>query len=74
METTRSRTVREPRPASRPVIFIGLDGAEPTLLNEWMDSGDLPVLAQLRRDGICERAQTFPGFGEAQSGLLCLRA
>ena len=29
-----------------------------------MDAGTLPVLAGLRRDGICEDVETLPGFGD----------
>jgi predicted AlkP superfamily phosphohydrolase/phosphomutase len=54
----------EPSSIVRPVVFIGLDGAEPELLRRWMDDGTLPVLARLRRDGICESVATFPGFGD----------
>ena len=49
---------------ARPVLFIGLDGAKPDLLKRWMDSGELPVFARLRRNGICEDVQTFRGFGD----------
>jgi predicted AlkP superfamily phosphohydrolase/phosphomutase len=34
-----------------PVIAIGLDSAEPTLLATWMARGDLPHLAKLRARG-----------------------
>jgi predicted AlkP superfamily phosphohydrolase/phosphomutase len=34
-----------------PVIAIGLDGAEPTLMQRWMEEGKLPVLRQLQREG-----------------------
>jgi predicted AlkP superfamily phosphohydrolase/phosphomutase len=54
----------EPASAHRPVIFIGLDGAEPHLLRRWMDAGTLPVLAGLRHDGICADVETPQGFGD----------
>jgi predicted AlkP superfamily phosphohydrolase/phosphomutase len=34
-----------------PVIAIGLDGAEPTLLQRWMEEGKLPALRQLQKEG-----------------------
>ncbi|MEO0836595.1 MAG: nucleotide pyrophosphatase [Cyanobacteria bacterium J06642_3] len=36
-------------------IVIGLDAAEPRLLEEWMDSGCLPNLNQIRQDGVYGR-------------------
>jgi len=32
-------------------LLIGLDGAEPSLVEAWMDQGDLPNLDRLRRNG-----------------------
>jgi predicted AlkP superfamily phosphohydrolase/phosphomutase len=42
-----------------PVIAIGLDAADPLLLERWMDAGQLPQLAQLRRDGAYTRLANF---------------
>ncbi len=52
------------RPLRPPVILIGLDGAEPSLMQQWMDDGTLPTLARMRRDGICTDVATMPGFGD----------
>ena len=44
-----------------PVIGIGLDAADPTLLEPWMDQGLLPNLARLRQEGTYGRlANTIP--------------
>jgi len=44
---------REPR-----VVVLGGDGMEPTLLERWMASGDLPNLARLRAAGTYSRLRT----------------
>ncbi|NEZ67574.1 nucleotide pyrophosphatase [Leptolyngbyaceae cyanobacterium CCMR0082] len=51
-----------------PVIGIGLDAADPTLLEPWMDQGLLPNLARLRKEGTYGRlANTVPYVsGEAE--------
>ena len=44
-----------PSPAiakSPPVVVLGFDGADARLVEQWMESGDLPNLAALRRDGV----------------------
>jgi predicted AlkP superfamily phosphohydrolase/phosphomutase len=48
---------------SRPLVFIGLDSAEPDLLRRWMTSGDLPILASLTRDAFWGNTTTVPGMG-----------
>ncbi|MBI2201446.1 MAG: alkaline phosphatase family protein, partial [Armatimonadetes bacterium] len=40
------------------VIVLGFDGADPVLLERWMDSGDLPNLARLRQAGTYARLAT----------------
>jgi len=35
------------RPPLMKILVIGLDGAEPTLLEQWMESGDAPNLTKL---------------------------
>ena len=50
--------------ASNPVLFIGLDGAEPTLLVKWMAEGKLPVLAKLASEGYVGPVRTLPGMGD----------
>ncbi|MEM6252519.1 MAG: alkaline phosphatase family protein [Cyanobacteria bacterium P01_D01_bin.156] len=48
-----------------PVIGIGLDAADPTLLEPWMDQGLLPNLDRLRREGTYGRlANTVPYAGD----------
>ncbi len=45
------------------VLVIGLDGATFDLLNPWMDKGELPVLARLKRDGCWGNLRSaFPPF------------
>ena len=49
-------------------LLIGLDGAEPGLVEVWMDAGHLPNLAALRAGGSYLRAAstvpaaTFPAW------------
>ncbi len=50
-----------------PVILIGLDGAEPSLIRQWMDDGTLPTLARMQNRGICTDVETLPGFGDGAS-------
>ncbi len=49
---------------TNPVLFIGLDGAEPTLLVRWMAEGKLPVLAKLASEGCVSPVRTLPGMGD----------
>ena len=42
-----------------PVIAIGLDAADPLLVEQWMDQGRLPVLAGLRQSGTYARLSNF---------------
>ena len=49
---------------SQPVLFIGLDGAEPTQLARWMAEGKLPVLAKLASEGCVGPVRTLPGMGD----------
>lgn len=44
---------------SSPVIAIGLDAAEPVLVERWMDSGKLPTLSRLRDQGVYTRLANF---------------
>ena len=39
-----------------PLIAIGLDAADPVLLNRWMDAGHLPTMAKIRAGGTSELA------------------
>ena len=47
------------------VLFIGLDSAEPTLLEQLVDEGELPAIAALRARGVTapldNRMETLPG-------------
>ena len=36
---------------TNPIVAIGLDAADPVLLEEWLDAGHLPNLAKMRSDG-----------------------
>ena len=45
------------------LLFIGLDSAEPDLIVEWLDSGDLPALQALRERSVWGKVQTPLGFG-----------
>ena len=46
------------------VLFLGLDGAEPGLIRQWADQGELPVLGGLLRNGWSADLATPPGFGD----------
>jgi hypothetical protein len=43
-------------------LFIGLESAEPTNLERWMDDGSLPRLAALRARGAWGRATAARGL------------
>jgi predicted AlkP superfamily phosphohydrolase/phosphomutase len=43
----------------RPVIAIGLDAADPLLVERWMNEGRLPALARLRATGTYRRLANF---------------
>lgn len=59
----------------RRVILIGLDGAEPSLVEPWMDAGVLPALAHLRDTGSYFRCAstippaTFPAWTTCVTGV-----
>jgi predicted AlkP superfamily phosphohydrolase/phosphomutase len=42
-----------------PVIAIGLDAADPLLIERWMNEGHLPALARLRETGTYSRIKNF---------------
>ena len=44
------------------VVAIGLDGAEPTLIERWMDEGHLPTFADMRRRGAWGRLEGTRDF------------
>ncbi len=46
------------------VLAIGLDGAERSLVERWMASGDMPVLRGLRARGMWATVASPPGFGD----------
>jgi predicted AlkP superfamily phosphohydrolase/phosphomutase len=48
--------------AKRPVLAIGLDAAEPSLVERWMAQGYLPALARLRALGVYGRLRNFQTF------------
>jgi predicted AlkP superfamily phosphohydrolase/phosphomutase len=43
---------------TRPVQLIGLDAAEPRLIEQWTDDGSLPTLRTLRREGAYARLRS----------------
>ena len=45
------------------VLVVGLDGMEADLVAKWTNSGDLPTLAKLRREGVWGRPSALPGLG-----------
>ncbi|MEL7037892.1 MAG: alkaline phosphatase family protein [Cyanobacteria bacterium J06592_8] len=45
--------------AKNPVIAIGLDAAQPSLLEEWMSKGYLKTLSRLREQGLYSRLKNF---------------
>jgi predicted AlkP superfamily phosphohydrolase/phosphomutase len=42
-----------------PVVVLGLDAADPVLLEKWLDAGELPNLAAFRNAGTYARLTTF---------------
>ena len=42
-----------------PVIALGLDAADPLIVERWMDQGHLPTLARLRERGVYARLANF---------------
>ena len=57
-----ARAIRStPVPAPRKVVVIGLDGLEPTIIDQMLEAGELPSLARLRVSGGYSRvATTWP--------------
>ena len=51
------------RPATR-VLVIALDGAEQSLIREWIESGDLPNLRRMRESGFWCPLHSMPGVGD----------
>ena len=49
-----------------PVLVIGVDAGEPTLIERWMDQGLLPTMARLRASGIYTRLKT-PEYCRAET-------
>jgi predicted AlkP superfamily phosphohydrolase/phosphomutase len=45
--------------SANPLIVIGLDAADPILVERWMDRGHLPALAALRNSGTYTRLENF---------------
>ncbi|MEM1293377.1 MAG: nucleotide pyrophosphatase, partial [Cyanobacteria bacterium P01_H01_bin.162] len=43
----------------RPLMAIGLDAADPHLIEEWMAAGYLPRLQELQERGTYQRLRTF---------------
>ena len=49
-----------------PVMVIGVDAGEPTLIERWMDQGLLPAMARLRANGTYTRLKT-PEYCRAET-------
>lgn len=45
-----------------PVIAIGLDAAQPDVMDSWMDEGHLKTMARLREQGTYGRLENFSAF------------
>lgn len=45
------------------LLVVGLDAMDADLVTKWTDSGVLPTLARLRREGVWGRLSGFPGLG-----------
>ena len=48
---------------SAPLLFIGLDSADPDLIDRWTTAGLLPNLARLRRASVTAPVRNLAGFG-----------
>lgn len=55
---------RAPQKDAARVILIGLDSADQLLVEQWCDSGDLPVLRSLRDRGVYGLLRGFAGMGD----------
>ena len=53
-----------PASNTRPIIFLGLDGAEPKLLIKWMAEGLLPNIASIYNQGLSGKIEVLPGLGD----------
>lgn len=49
--------------ARHPLVFIGLDSIEPTLVERWIVSDELPNLRALAKRGVVGRVEGPPGLG-----------
>jgi predicted AlkP superfamily phosphohydrolase/phosphomutase len=47
---------------TRRVLLIGLDAAEPRLIEQWTEDGSLPTLCTLRREGAYARLRSTAGW------------
>lgn len=50
---------------STDILFISLEGADPSLISQWCAAGELPVLSKLMRDWSILDITPPPGFGES---------
>lgn len=47
--------------SGNPLVIIGLDGCEWKLINPWIETGELPVLARIKKEGVYARmVSTIP--------------
>ena len=57
--------------SKRPVIAIGMDAADPVLLERWIGQGHLPNLAQLQSQGAYGRLRTTVDLGGQAVDSIC---
>ena len=46
----------------KPVIVIGLDSAEPKVVEKWLAQGELPIMSKLKDQGLYGRLENFHAF------------
>ena len=51
----------------KPVIAIGLDAAEPKLIEQWMSNGHLPNLSKIRQQGIYSRLHNSVNYQDGSA-------
>lgn len=54
-----------------PIIAIGLDSADPEVLEAWMDQGYLPTLNRLRQQGIYSRLRNLVPYCDVPTPASC---
>jgi len=49
------------------VLIIGIDGAEPSLVEKWASEGTLPNLGRIMADGVYARLKSTPNYVSASA-------